>query len=433
MKNPKFEIRNSKFNSGQAALTAVILLVAVTLVITVGFSAVAINESRRSDTNLDGQKSYYLAEAGNEDVVYRLATGRTVSNQETIILDGHTASTTRTTVGGDEQVTTTGDIQNHIRRVQTLLTTADGAAFNYGLQSGNGGLVMENFSSVTGNVYSNGQIYGNNNNIIRGNVVSATTTGLINGIHATGSAYAHVISNSTVDKNAYYQTISGTTVRGTQYPNSPDQPKLDFPISDTMLDDWETAAAVTVINSPCPYKINDTAAIGPAKINCDVEISGNNYTLTLNGMLWINGNLDIKNSPKIKLAASLGNKSLAIIVDKTTNRLTASKATVANSPIFENSGTVGSYVLVVSRNNSSEGGGPEVAINFRNTASGDLILYSNHGEILIENNDGFKAITGYKIRTQNSAKVTYEDGLANVLFDAGPSGSFSINDWKEVE
>ena len=132
-----FQFSNTE--RGAAALITVIFFLAITLVIAAGFSAVAISENQRSNTNLDGQKSYFLAEAGNEDVIYRLATGRTVSSQETITLDGHTASTTRATVNDDEQVTTSGDIRTHIRKVRTLLTAADSSAFNYGVQVGDGG------------------------------------------------------------------------------------------------------------------------------------------------------------------------------------------------------------------------------------------------------------------------------------------------------
>lgn len=428
-----FQFPKTKNNKGAAAIIAVVFLVSITLVITAGFSAIALNESSRSQTNLSGKKSYFLAEAGNEDVVYRLATGRAVSTQEIITLDGHTASTTRVAVGSDEQVTTSGDTEAHIRRVQTLLTTADGAAFNYGVQVGNGGLFMENSSSVRGNVYSNGPITGQNNNITRGNIVSATSTGLIDGIHATGTAYARTISDSTIDKDAYYQTISNTTVGGIEYPGSANQPTQGFPISDSLIDSWKNSATSTVISSPCPYKITSAATLGPAKITCDVEISGNNYTVTLAGMVWVEGNLIIKNSPTIKLSSALGNKSLAIITDKASNRLTSSKISIENSPVFENSGTEGSYILLLSMNNSSENSGSEVAIDFKNSASGDVLVYAPHGEILIQNNIGLREVTGYKVHTKNSAEVTYEDGLANLLFDAGPSGSFSINEWKEIE
>ena len=426
-----FQFSNTE--RGAAALITVIFFLAITLVIAAGFSAVAISENQRSNTNLDGQKSYFLAEAGNEDGIYRLATGRTVSSQETITLDGHTASTTRATVNHDEQVTTSGDIRTHIRKVRTLLTAADSSAFNYGVQVGDGGLFMENSSSVRGNVYSNGPITGQNNNIIRGDAVSATTTGIIDGIHATGTARAHIIKNSDIDKDAYYQTISNTTVDGVEYPGSADQPKLAFPISDATIESWKNAATSTVISAPCPYKINSAATIGPARIACDVEIDGNNFTVTIAGMIWIEGNLTIKNGPTIKLASSLGNKSAAIIADKESNRLSSSKILVENSPVFQNSGTEGTYILLISMNNSYEDGGSEKAINVKNSASGDFLVYAPHGEILVENFMKLREITGYRVHTQNNAEITYEDGLANLLFDSGPSGGFTINSWQEIE
>jgi len=144
-------------------------------------------------------------------------------------------------------------------------------------------------------------------------------------------------------------------------------------------------------------------------------------------------NITIKNGPTIKVAPSLGGKSVAIIADNTSNRSTSGKISSDNTAVFQGSGTVGSYVLLLSQNNSAETGGSEIAINVANSASGDLLIYAGHGEVLLQNNIKLKEVTAYKVHIKNSAQVTYETGLANLLFTSGPSGSWSIQSWKEAQ
>ena len=111
-----------------------------------------------------------------------------------------------------------------------------GAAFFYGMQSGKGGIILENSSTVKGNLYSNGTIVGAGSNVIAGDVVSATSTGLVDGIKATGTVFAHTIQNSEIDKDAYYMVIDvPTVVWGTKYSESPDQATSSLPIPDAPI------------------------------------------------------------------------------------------------------------------------------------------------------------------------------------------------------
>ena len=289
---------------------------------------------------------------------------------------------------------------------------------------------MENSSQVVGNVFSNGTIVGQNSNLVKGDIISAGPSGSVAGTHATGTVYAHFISNSDIDKDAYYMTISGTTVDGTEYPGSPDQATSSLPITDAMIEDWKTAAAVSAISSPCPYRISSNATIGPVKINCNLEISGS-PTVTIAGPVWVAGNIEIENSPIIKLASSLGANSVAVIADNPANRTTSSKIELENSAQFQNSGAEGSYILFVSQNNSAQNGGSEKALRAENSISGEVLVYAGHGEVHLKNSISLREVSAYKIRLSNSAQVIYETGLANLLFTSGPSGGYSIESWRE--
>jgi len=299
------------------------------------------------------------------------------------------------------------------------------------VQSGQGGFILENTSSITGNVYSAGSIIGSGN-FIYGDAVSSGEAGLIDGIHTTGSAYAHTMQDSVVEKDAFYMVKTNTTVGGTSYPDSVDQPTLGLPISDDQVDTLKADALEGgVISSPCPYNINSDVTLGPVKINCDLNISGS-PTVTLAGSVWVSGNVSIKNTAIVRVLAGLGGKSITIIADNPSNRTTSSSISLTNSVQFFGSGSSNSFVFLVSQNNSAELGGNEDAISMNNTSDGrSVILYANHGLININNSATLKEVTGYKIKAKNSANIVYDSGLANTLFTSGPGGGYEITGWKE--
>lgn len=429
-----------KRNKGQAFLAAAVFFVFISLSVIFSFSVPAFSEYSASIGLFNSKKAYYTAESGIEDVVYRIKTGKSYDSTENLNVNGIVSSSMVTDISGDEKrIISSGNYLNFVRKLNIILTTDDdSSSFNYGVQVGDGGLIMENTSMVDGNIYSNGPVSAFSN-LIKGDVVSAGPSGNINNIYSTSSAYAHNLYNSIIDKDAYYVNFSRNNVGGNLYPGSPDQPKIPLPISDFQIQEWENEATSTVITSPCPYIINSNTTItfGFVKINCDLEIS-NNAQVTLTGHIWVTGDIEIKNSAIVKLDPSLGKKSVAIIADNPVNRTTSSKISIENNTIFMNSGTKGSYILAVSQNNSAELGGNEKAIEVKNSVSGghgplvgSLIVYAGRGEVALRNNASLREITAYKIRISNTANVTYESGLANMLFKSGPGGGYSIESWKE--
>lgn len=425
----KIKINNQ---SGAAMLISVVFFLFISLAIISGLVSPAIREFRNANMNLNSKKSYFLAESGAEDVAYRLIKNMTVSNSETISLNLSSADTTTSVILGNQVISSIGDVLNHQRKINMTLFTGTGSSFSYGIQSGQGGFILENSASVTGNVYSSGSIVGSGNTIY-GDAVSAEATGLIDGIHTTGSAYAHTIQNSNVDADAYYTVKTNTAVGGISYPNSADQGAVPMPIADGQIGELESdAEAGGVINSPCPYIINSDMTIGPVKITCDLEINGSS-TVTVNGSIWVTGKISIKNSAIIRVASGLGNKSVAIIADNPSNRTTSSSIELSNSSQFFGSGSAGSFIFLISQNNSSELGGNEDAISMDNSSSGKVILYASHGLININNNATLKEVTGYKIKAKNSANIIYDTGLVNTLFTSGPGGGYQIIGWGEVQ
>lgn len=431
MQTRKYNKNN--YEAGQVMLTMVIFFMFASLVVAFGVVNPILKQVAVSKNLVISKESYFLANSSLEDVFYRLKNNRTVGTTETLSLNNATTTTITTNTATGRKITSTADKNTNIRKMETNVVLGSGASFNYGVQTGPGGFILENSATLTGNIYSSGSVVGSGNTIY-GDAVSAGPSGLIDGIHTTGSAYAHTITNSDVDINAYYVTKTSTTVDGISYPGSADQPTAPMPIDDEQIEAMEADALAggVVTCSAGKYTITTTRTLGPIKIPCDLEISGT-PTVTLGGAVWVTGNVEIKNSAVIRVSSSLGSQSVAIIADNPSNRTTSSKIDLANTSTFYGSGTTGSFVFLISQNESAELGGSEDAIQMDNSASGAVILYASHGLININNSATLKEVTGYKIKAKNTANIIYDTGLVNTLFTGGPGGGYEIIDWREVE
>ena len=205
---------NVSESKGQVAILIVFLFLVGSFIVIGGISFPILKEFQAANEFTQSKQSFYLSEAGLEDVAYRIITGATYLSPETILLNGSTAVVTVTNILDGRDIVSEGNRQNRIRKTKMGLIEGTGVSFFYGMQSDTGGIFMENNSSIVGNLYSNGSIIGETLNDVIGVVVSADVTGLVDGIHATGSVFAHTIANAKIDVDAYYQTILSTVVLG---------------------------------------------------------------------------------------------------------------------------------------------------------------------------------------------------------------------------
>lgn len=420
------------FTRGYILLLALVVS-SVVLTVTVGFFNYYASSVHAGRYTLAATQARLLAEAGIDKAVYELNQNSGYSGESNTALGNGTFSVSIASIDNNtKRVIVTGSVPNSARPTATkeVRTTVridtEVVSFAFGVQSGTGGIFLENTSSVAGNVYSNGPVMGQNRNIVRGTVVSAGSSGLIDGVHATSSGYAHTIQNSTIDGDASFQTISNTIVGGTHYPGSTDRSTTTLPISDGLIEEWKAAALLGGVHtSPCPYVLSTSVSLGPKKINCDLTITGTGEIITLHGPLWINGNIDIQNSPTIRVSSAQSGRSIPIIADNPSDRLNGSRVEIENSAVFEGSGN-GSYILFISQNNSAESGGSSTAIDVKNTVSGDLLVYAGQGEIVLQNNINLREVTAWRIRAKNSAEIRYKTGLGSSLFPSGPGGSWTV-------
>lgn len=426
-------------DGGQVMMLVTLLLLIGSMVVVGGIMAL-VKSQVRAITELSFSKStYILTEGVLEEVVYRHKHAKDVASTETVTEGTVTVVTTTTNIPGGKEILAVGTENGRVRKIKTELIEGDGVSFSFGVQTDTGGIILENSSLVDGNVYSNGPIVGANKNLIKGTAISAGPSGLISEIHATGSAFAHNIENSYIEEDAFFTSIDfATIVDGTKNPGHPDLATSTFPISETLLDSWATyAETADILTAECTAAgghiiYNGDVTLGPAKIPCDVTFTGNGTTKTIAGVLWIEGDLNFTLGPTFEVHPAIGNKSVPIIVDKPSDRLTSGRIDMDNSGEWLSNGNR-SYILLISRNESAEQGGTEKAITIKNSTGGKLLVYAGHGEISLRNSVSLTEITAWRVRLQQSTEVIYDTGLASAVFTAGPGGSYVIDYWKEVE
>ncbi len=404
-----------------------------------------------------GSQSFYAAESGVEDMAYRFIAGLTVEPSEVVEVGGAVATTTYTFNGGTDmyQIVADGEAGRAFKQSELELYLGSGASFNFGVQSGNGGFSMTNSSQVLGNVFSNGTIVGGGTSFIDGDVISAGASGLIRGVEASGTgrartirdseiggdAYAYTLNGGIVTGDAYiYERIGGAVVNGSIFAHQPEEDPTTMPITDEEIDvlKQDVVDSGTVIASTDPecssgtYVISSDTTLGFVKVECNLEFRGNNTDITLTGTIWATGNITFKTGPNIAVAPAVGERTVPIIADNESNRLTSSQITIENSTSFAGSGDPKSYVLLISQNNASENGNnTPIAIDVGQSSVGDLLVYAAHGRVNMANSVSLKEVTGYLITLGNSTVVTYESGLVNLLFTSGPGGGFTLNGWQE--
>lgn len=165
------KIEKMSQKKGAIFMFVVFILTLTTVAIAVGFSSPNIREFKNAIRDNISNTAFLLAEAGNEDVYYRLKQGMNVPASITYTLGDVTAVTTVTTIGSSREIKTVSTLDNHVRtaelKVSSLTTNIE---FLYSAQIGEGGVSMGNNAEIIGDFYSAGPVIGSSGATITGNV-----------------------------------------------------------------------------------------------------------------------------------------------------------------------------------------------------------------------------------------------------------------------
>ncbi|MFM7088619.1 MAG: hypothetical protein ACKOW9_03745 [Candidatus Paceibacterota bacterium] len=170
-------IKNTKKNGGQAMITSVVFFLFLSLTVIAGLVSPTVRDYTSGRLNFDSKRVYYLTESGAEDYLYRVFNAIPISTTEVLALDGSSVSTTLHSDTEDLYIRSDGNMKTLNRILKVAFDTNQTAAFNYGLQVGEGGVTLTG-SDILGNVFSNGPIYGDSSSNITGTAISANNNAL---------------------------------------------------------------------------------------------------------------------------------------------------------------------------------------------------------------------------------------------------------------
>lgn len=179
---------------GAAMIFMVLFFMIISTTLLISISLPISNQVRNVNDFLNSRGSFYITESQIENSLLRFNKGKIDAPSDINIL-GYNAIASLIESGDEKTIIVQGNKDSFYRYIKSVFKIDNGVSFNYGLQTGIGGLILQGSSYVDGNVYSNGNIIGNGS-----------------GTYITGSAISATISNPEISFS-----ISSTTL-----------PKIDF-------------------------------------------------------------------------------------------------------------------------------------------------------------------------------------------------------------
>ncbi len=167
--NPKPSKKQIFRQSGFAALLSTMIVMTIVLIVITSLSLVTIIEQKISANIVHSAQAYYAAESGIEDSLYRLIKSKNYSTTNNLAVGAGSVAITISDIASQKNILAEGQKNNRFRKLRVKLNTGgQGTPFYYGVQVGEGGLIMDNNSQVQGSIYSNGSIQGSQDATITG-------------------------------------------------------------------------------------------------------------------------------------------------------------------------------------------------------------------------------------------------------------------------
>ena len=420
----KKQLRTNNFNSQQGfvALIVAILVLVTMLSIGISISTLIISRYKISFNLSKSNQAYFAAESGIEDALLRLVEEDMNWTTSSTLKVGEATSTTQISeiLGGARNITSEANLRNIIRRVRAVYQiSAEKALFYFGAQVGEGGIVMDDGSTIHGNVFSNGSVQAAANTEITGSAKVAKTGNYIEGAEIGTNAWVDICRNSNITGILTCASSTNCTAVITDLLTDEIATRT-MSISEEQIEKWkEDARLGGTTTGDYILSGKQEAFLGPKVIDGNLRVEGGSAKLFLTGTVWVTGSTTVQDSAQIRLdEASYGSFSGILISDNEVVLRDSGKALGTGQP--------GSYLLIIS---TTPG---EPAITIQNKFEAD-ILYTQNGWIMIQDTADMREVTGYGIHIKNNADVTYEVGLQDTAFSSGPGGSWEVTSWREIE
>jgi len=404
MKNSKFQTQLPNypttqlpnFENGFTLLFAIIIITAILIFVASQFDRLA-NFIRFSGQKTLEQQALSLADAGVEYAIFKLnenagnwyGSGSEISvgNTGTFFVTVTDDSPTTKLIQSTSYVPNSTNVRKKAAIKVQMVIGNQTIAFNFATQTGEGGVEMNQSSTINGNIYSNGSITAGNGN------------------------------QQTIDGEAYaVGTIDSPPIDVTSGIIEENQPPEPLPTVDYQFwrDEATAGGTIDCAITPSDCDIDGiVTSIGPKKYIGNLTIS-NQSVVTIEGPIYVeSGNLTVRNGgTEVNLSESFGSSGTVIITDGI--------VTVEQGGAFNpNSASPEGYILVVTTSTA------EPAMSISNQGA-NAVFYALDGAAELTQSAQVNSLVAKKLTMRNSATLTYASGLASAKFSSGPGGSWVV-------
>ncbi len=431
----------SNHNQKGSALLPFVVVIPFMILIATYFMNLAVNSFNLAKKDQFHSYAQFATDAGidsavqqvNEDEAW-IGTGAEVelyndgqvrTTYQVTVTTNNEDSRTITTIGRTYRPAGSSTPQSSVKINADLRPVRSG---NYSVITGQGGLIMSNSSKITGgDVYINGEITMSNSSQIglTANPVNVNVANQIcpipadasyprlcnagendNPIAITNSAHIYGTVKANHQTNGSGMTNPGLSASSGVTP----QP---LPTYDRDAQKAAVATTVTGTTGSCWGSQTKTWAAN-TKFTGDVTLS-NGCRVTIEGDVWITGNLYLSNSSKLTVADSLGATRPNIMVDGSSGVIFSN-----SSKLISNASGTGAYVITyyskascspdcadvtgTELNDSRD----ETTIALSNSSEGaQSIFYARWTQVNLSNGGQIGAVVGQTIYMSNSSAITF--------------------------
>lgn len=465
--------RTLRNQEGVIATIALMVMSAFVLAAITTSTVLASDELRMSGTEVQAEKTFYAAEAGINDALYKLHSSP-LPVPYTLTVDGVGVAVNIVPDPNDGYrriiTSTATDPTGKVRTLEISVQTSTYAqSIEYAVFAGIGGFTMNNNTAIFGDIYSNGSIVGSTGNSPQGKICGSdiwtagpTIEKVIVGPYAssnppitctkTGTVHAHAVSKSEVNSTVEYETIDQYTRDHTSAEIAKTGPVTkSLPVDDGKIAQW-TGEVRDCFNAALPADRQEfsTTTISatpaqpwskPTRVNGNLKIKGNGTTLTVISCLWVTGILEVENGASMVLSKNAYIQGTATWEQGSTTSLSASvgendgmiivdgKTTIENGvDIHGNAGNVHSSLLVLSSIHDTT----NVAVDVANTSSG-VLYYAPYSVVQAGNNAYLNSTLAYNVVMRPQSVVEYKSDLGFLTIPSpNPTPIAPIStSWKE--
>lgn len=444
-----------KNTNGFAALLIIFVLGMVSIVVSSGLILTGYNESQMARSGASGVSAYYVAHSGIEEAIYKLGFDSGYTGG-TLTVDRGTASITISSTGNPKEriINSVGTLGPYVRRIHAVVKyTSLIPGIDYAVWGGEGGVELDNNTTIVGNVYSNASIKGSTSQKFKSDD-SCSGTAFING---TASASAEITNldgdgnGVCIQNEAYAESLDFCHVSGVPHAVNPlsagcDSPNAHVPLSNppapiplpdmnieflknTVQKNTFIGDCIIGTTVGCYSMSSGTATIGDIYITGNL-IKPNATNLNFSGPVYVEGNIDFGSNSVVGLDTSI-DKGISQITVAKGKIMSAANITYATRTVF---GYPKMFLIFISDRDPPTGSlcdDPSIELH---SNSNSVLFYATQGCVNLSTTSSTAytgSILGKKIKLINNSTLNYDPTLKQAVFGITKGGGWQIASFRQ--